>query len=241
MRIILFAFLFILTSCASYVQSLHRQIDNEERMQKAQRYKQYRRDARPIQNPQTLGSTPSASSSREYNPNRSRQYQSKGTRRYKASDLVDKDSDGSLWTGQNTESFLFVTNNLKNRGDIIIIEVMDNLKDKIQAELKRAFPPPQKTKQEKRTEAAAAEPAPTENVADQKQAPAGKVHDKISSTVIEQVNQDYLLIRGRKEVMFRKLKRYFEIQALVSQKDVTSNDTVSSDKLLETKINVLRY
>ena len=41
--------------------------------------------------------------------------------------------------------------------------------------------------------------------------------------------------------MFRKFKRYFEFQALVAQKDITAQDTVSSDKLLETKINVLRY
>ena len=58
---------------------------------------------------------------------------------------------------------------------------------------------------------------------------------------MEQMNQDYLLIRGRKEVMYKKFKRYFEIQAIVSQRDITSTDAVSSTKLLEPKINVLRY
>ena len=45
----------------------------------------------------------------------------------------------------------------------------------------------------------------------------------------------------KKEVMYKNYKRYFEIQAIVSQKDISSRDTVSSMKLLEPKINVLRY
>ena len=68
-----------------------------------------------------------------------------------------------------------------------------------------------------------------------------KVHDKISTQVIESVNKDYLLVRGRKEVLFKDAKRYVEIQALVSRKDITDNDTVKSDRILEPKIRVLRY
>lgn len=241
MKTILLVLIFTLTSCASYVQSLHRQIDNEERMNRNKNKQQSRpaTDARPIQNPMSLNSAPSANSTSNYNANNNRQYQSRGARRYKASDLVDNQSDGSLWSGENSESFLFVTNNLKNKGDIVIINVMENLKNKIQEELKRNFPDPKKKSP---TTATATQPVAETPAA---QAPEssvpGKVHDKISSTVVEQVNQDYLLIRGRKEVMFKKFKRYFEIQALVSQKDISSQDTVSSDKLLETKINVLRY
>jgi flagellar basal body L-ring protein FlgH len=245
MKFILLALIITLSSCASYVQSLHRQIDNEQRKNSRQRTKQIRnnRDARPIQNPTTLGNYPTASSSRNYNPNSNRQYQSRGTRRHKASDLVDNQGDGSLWTGKNSESFLFVTNNLKNKGDIVIVQVMEDLKNKIQEELKRNFPAPKvKNKKSKRvdSEPKKDEAAPA-TAAPKKEGGAGKIHDKISTAVVEQVNQDYLLIRGRKEVMFRKFKRYFEIQALVSQKDITSQDTVSSDKLLETKIKVLRY
>jgi flagellar basal body L-ring protein FlgH len=245
MKFILLVFILTLTSCASYVQNLHKQIDNEERMNKRQRTKQVRnnRDARPITNPTTLGNYPSANSKRDYRPNNNRQYQSRGTRRHKASDLIDNQGDGSLWTGENSKSFLFVTNNLKSKGDIVIIEVMEALKDKIQDELKRAFP--EQKKRSKKSKRVDSKPEKDDNaaknVAEKGSSKPGKVHDKISSTVIEQVNQDYLLIRGRKEVMFRKYKRYFEIQALVSQKDISSKDAVSSDKLLETKINVLRY
>ena len=79
MKLILLALLLSITSCASYVQSLHKQIDNEERSNQKQRFKRSRngRDARPIQNPTTLGNYPTASSSKNYNPNNNRQYQSR--------------------------------------------------------------------------------------------------------------------------------------------------------------------
>lgn len=241
MKYLILLFFVFLSSCASYVQSLHRQIDNEQRAKMAQRMKNNNNtgDARPIHNPTTLGNYPSANNSKQFNPQNAARYNSKGTRRYKASDLIDNESDGSLWSGDNSESFLFVTNNLKRKGDIAIVEVMDTLKDKIQQELKRNFPEPVKSKKGKKEEPKE-ESKPSE-VAKTSPNNANTVHDKISATVIEQVNKDYLLIRGRKEVMFRKFKRYFEFQALVAQKDITAQDTVSSDKLLETKINVLRY
>ncbi len=227
--------LFSFFSCANYVQSVHRQIDNEQRQQQRMRY---RSDRRPIQNPVTLGG-PTANTKKNLYPSVKRNYNTTAKRRYQASDLVDNQSDGSLWSGKNSETFLFVNNNLKRKGDIVIIEVKKQLKDKIQDELKRAFPEPKK-----RGAKAAEEPAGEEEAQTAANAPAenpDKVYDKISTTVMEQMNQDYLLIRGRKEVMYKKFKRYFEIQAIVSQRDITSTDAVSSTKLLEPKINVLRY
>lgn len=231
----LFIFFFLLTSCSSYVNSVHRQINQEERAKMGQkRNYRYQGDRRPIANPVTLsGSAPSANTVRNYNPNTKR--------RYRAEDLRDNDDDGSLWSGKQSGNFLFVTNNVKKKGDIVIVEVMGKLKDKIQEELKRNFPDPVKKKkkgddeEKKEGEAAAntATPAPPTD--------PGKVYDKISTQVVEQVNQDYLLLRGRKEVIFKEAKRYFEFQAIVSQKDITDNDTVGSLKVLEPRVNVLRY
>lgn len=247
---VLLATLFLFTSCASYVKSFHRQIDAEQRAKQAararamQRYNQQRgNDNRPINNPVTLNGVPTANSQRNYQPGTRRQYNSRGVRRYKADDLLDKESDGSLWSGENSESFLFVTNNLKRKGDIVIVEVLANLKDKIQEELKRNFPDrPQKSKKGKKDDKE--EDKAEEKKEETKTASAdqpNKVYDKISAKVVELVNKDYLLIRGRKEVMFKNYKRYFEIQAVVSQKDVSSQDTVTSNKILEPRINVLRY
>ncbi len=212
--ILLFIFShFSFVSCSSYVKSIHRQIDNESRVRKKRRPapRGYNRgDRRPIQNPVTLGGIPTANTHRNMYPGVKRQYHTQGTRRYKASDLVDNQSDGSLWTGTNSESFLFVKNNLKRKGDIIIVEVMKKLKEQIQSELKRSFPErkkrtkKKKAKDDENPELAAAEKKEEE--------PADKVYDKISASVIEQVNQDYILIRGRKEIMYKKYKRYFFLQ-----------------------------
>lgn len=240
MRLLLLVFLF--TSCAGYVQSIHKQIDNEKRVQRTQYQRKMNNnqlDRRPIRNPVTLGGVPTTASNSNLPPQSMRDYQSRGSRRYNANDLKDNQGDGSLWSGENSESFLFVKNNLKRRGDIIIVNVYSQLKEQIQTELERAFPermPKKKAGAEAEGEANAAEAAP--------QAPQDdpdKVYDKISTSVVEQVNQDYILIRGRKEIMYKKFKRYFEIQALVSQKDIKADDTVASKKVLEPKIRVLRY
>lgn len=244
MKVLSLVFIMLFSSCASYVQSVHRQIDNENKAKRARYLRAQNRygDQRPIRNPVTLNGSPSANTRRNLPPNVRRNYGSKGTRRYKASDLVDNQNDGSLWSGKNSESFLFVNNSLKRKGDIVIVEVMKQFKEKIQEELKRAFPERRKSKKKKPAaaegDAAAATPpagaaAPAEG--------ANKVYDKISTVVVEQVNQDYLLVRGRKEVMYKKFKRYFEVQAIVSQKDISSRDSISSEKMLEPKINILRY
>jgi flagellar basal body L-ring protein FlgH len=227
----------LLTSCASYVNSIHKKIDNENRGKRAQ-YQRYMnpQDRRPISNPVTLGGA-SANTRANLPPQTQRQYQSRGSKRYRAEDLKDNDGDGSLWSGQNSDSFLFIKNNMKRKGDIIIVDVYSQLKKQIQDELGRAYP--EKAVKAKKGDT---KDAPKEEKAAEvtKDSP-DKVYDKISASVIEQVNQDYILIRGRKEIMYKKFKRYFEIQALVSQKDISANDTVASKKVLESKIKVLRY
>lgn len=259
------AALLFLTSCASYVNALHKQINREEhsasnihqgQMQRRQypqraandpyaayRYNRYSRenDKRPIQNPKTLGGYPSTSTNRNVYPQVRREYTSE---RIRAEDLKDNGSDGSLWSGKNSENYLFVTNNIKKRGDIVIVEVLSKLKNDITDELKRAFPAPAKKETGEDDVAANQEDKQAEESgpeSDKKSLSDKKVHDKISTQVVEAINKDYLLIRGRKEVIFKKAKRYIEVQALVSRKDITDNDTVVSDRVLEPKIKVLRY
>ncbi len=241
MKQILLISIFLMTSCASYVDNFHRQIDRDQgrsstRSRGARAQNQNRSDRRPINNPLTLNG-PTADSVRNINPKVRRQYVS-GQRRARAEDFVDNDTDGSLWSGKETGNFLFVTNNLKRKGDIVIVEVMEALKNKIQDELKRNFPDRQKKPTTKKGAPAV---KTEEKVADDKKADPDKIYDKISTSVIELVNQDYLMLRGRKEILYQKVKRYFEFQAVVSQKDITSSDTVRSNKILEPKINVLRY
>lgn len=197
------------------------------------RYPSRKFDQRPIQNPVTLQNVPSAASTNSrtnFDPNR----------RYTADDLRDNDPSGSLWSDNNGGTYLFTTSENIKRGDFVVIEVLASLKDDIQEELKRAYPEPpkrnadgtvEKTEEEKPAEPARAGAA-TEDT---------KIYDKISTQVVDEVNQNYLFVRGRKEVMFRGAKRFIEVQAVVPRKDIKDTDTVRSDKILQPRVFALRY
>jgi flagellar L-ring protein FlgH len=252
MKTISLILLFTLASCAGYVDSIHRQIDREERgptqarQQNPQdRYQGWREkdrfrpemDKRPIKNPVTysLGTGPSG----QVRPPVKRDYR---PQRYKADDFVDNDNDGSLWANQGQSSSLFTYQNDKHTGDMVIINVLENLRNQISAELKRVFPDKPKRNKDGSKDPAKAQAASPAAPAG---APAGddmdmKIYDKISGTVLEEISKDYILLRGRKEVIFKKEKRSIEVQALVSRKDIMENDYVNSDKLLESRVFVLR-
>ena len=250
MKSIALFFLLFLVSCANYVNSVHRAIDREERQNaKAaatakDAFSSYRpqnrfkvNDKRPIKNPITysLGSGPAG----QVKPPVKRNYR---PQRLQADDFTDSDDDGSLWANQGASSSLFTYQNDKHTGDMVIINVLENLRNQISSELKRTFPDrPKKTagadapKEEGKAPAPGA-PGPTgaENDMDM------KVYDKISGTVMEEISKDYIVLRGRKEVIFKKEKRSIEVQALVSRKDIMENDYVNSDKLLESRVYILR-
>jgi flagellar L-ring protein precursor FlgH len=251
MKTVLILLLLSLTSCASYVNTVHRQIDREENvisrenLEQRDPYARYRpnsrfktdQDRRPIKNPVTysLGSNPGGSMrppvKREYRP-----------QRYQAEDFVDQDTSGSLWANQGSSSSLFTYQNDKKMGDMVIINVLENLRNQISSELKRVFPdkPSRKGKDSAGSEAdKKAAAAPTTPGSAQDNEMDMKVYDKISGTVMEEISKDYILLRGRKEVIFKKEKRSIEVQALVSRKDIMENDYVNSDKLLESRVFVL--
>lgn len=253
------------TSCANYVNSLHRQIDRDEgRGQRptqsrptakpsapipvdSDRFGHFRPehnrfrpeyDKRPVKNPLTysLGSETTShvrnTPKRDYRP-----------QRYQARDFVDNDDSGSLWASQGNSSSLFTYQNDKRAGDIVIINVLENLRNQISAELKRSFPDrPKKTAKddraqdlEKKAHASQAAPTPApENEMDM------KVYDKISGVVMEELNNDYVILRGRKDVIFKSEKKSIEVQAVVSRRDILENDYVNSDKLLDSRVIILK-
>lgn len=226
-----------ISSCSSYIQGIHNQISQEEQEIKMKRYQRYNpKAAQNIRNPRTLQNIPNTSNTPNLSPRSNRNYQNPGKKRVSADDLKDNSNSGSLWSGKNSESYLFVTNNVKRVGDFVIIEVMAKMKKDITTELKRNFPP----RPSKKATATEAKPKSDEAQASSEE-DSNKVYDKISTQVVERINKDYLLLRGRKEVLFQKIKRYIQVQAVVSVKDIQDNDSVSSERLLEPKINVLRY
>lgn len=192
-------------------------------------------------------------------PSVQRQYnaQTAQRKRVNVDDLRDNSSSGSLWSGSDGKtSHLFTnTKNISN-GDIVLINVYNKLKNEITLELKRAFPEPlaaQKDATKKDPKALATDPAADEvSTAQASQKSAGddnfdegvtganRVYDRISSVVIEQIDDQHLLLRGRKDVLYKNRKRLVEIQALIPRRDLNDNNTVNSDSILEQTITVLR-
>jgi hypothetical protein len=136
--IALFAILMFLTSCSSYINSLHRQISREERAQSAQSRAPQRRgyinDRKPINNPVTLNGAPN-----QLTPKLERDLERMRKRRMKSSDLVDNSQAPSLWNGSSDESYLFIKQNVRRPGDIVIIDVHSNMKIKFKRSLKELF------------------------------------------------------------------------------------------------------
>lgn len=250
MKTLILFLLFTLVSCANFVDSIHRQIDREDRgisYQKSpprDRYAAYRErdryrpeyDKRPIKNPVTysLGSDQSG----QVRPPVKRNYR---PQRYQAEDFIDNDNSGSLWTNQGSSASLFSYQNDKKTGDMVIINVLENLRNQISAELKQTFPDkPNKSAKATGEDAKAVKTPPTPDPGNNSDNEMDmKVYDKISGTVLEEISKDYILLRGRKEVIFKKEKRSIEVQALVSRKDIMENDYVNSDKLLESRVLIL--
>ena len=240
-------FLLFFVSCANYVNSLHRQIDREEKMARGdtvedmkQHYSPYKSrfnrdgDKRPIKDPTTYSMNDGGPSSAQMKPSVKREYR---PQRYKADDFKDDDSAGSLWANQGNSASLFTYQNDKHTGDMVIVNVLENLRNQISSELKRVFPdrpkPSSGKPDSKAAIAAAAAPATAEEM-------DMKIYDKISGTVMEEISKDYILLRGRKDVIFKKEKKSIEVQGLVSRKDIMENDYVNSDRLLDTRVFIIR-
>lgn len=245
----LMALLFFITGCASYVNGIHKQIDREEARNdprnssndpyssyREQGIKRTRADRRPVQHPNSLSNL---NPTNDMPPPVKRDYRSNG--RTSADDFVDDGTSGSLWVNAPGGS-LFTTDVTKRVGDIVIVNVLDSLRGQISSELKRAFPqPPPKKPAAAGAATAATTPAPAApEPTDKGDELETKVYDKISGVVAEEINKDYFLLRGKKEVVFRKEKRFIEVQALVARKDIADNDTINSDKLLESRVIILR-
>lgn len=253
MKMIIFSFLFLFVSCAGYVNSIHKEIDGHKKKKKDNFSLYRKKKGSAIDDKITLTKGPDDEG--DFEPRIKRQYKPVAKARVSAQDLQDNESAGSLWSSETADGYLFSRDAHKNNGDIIVVKVQGKLKNEITSELKRAFPAPKKKtvkkdkdkddkekdkdgKDGEKTEVAKNDDANNkdeEHVSDET-----KVYDQISSVVIEEVNKEYVLLRGQKEVIFRGNKRFIELQALIPRKDILEDDTVLSSHVLESNILVVR-
>lgn len=238
-------------SCGSYVSKMHKEFAYEKnkkssRQNKGDPFDRFRDGSRKFKNPTTY-TRPSTKEAQNISPLVKRQYSPDGSRRHTTDDLTDLGNSGSLWSDMGQGNYLFSKNKRKRHGDIIIVKVLSKLKEQISLELKNSFPDRRKSKKGKdgAKEAATADVTPPPPEA----APAqpteadkspGHVYDTISSTIVEEIKNDYVLIRGKKELLFKKRKHVIELQALVNRKDLADDDSVPSNKILESNISVIR-
>ena len=250
----------LLTSCSTYMNSLYKNFENEDRANAEvdipdNHFDQFRNKKRRTSSEyNNTDRNITTANSKFVAPTVKRQYkeEKQAAKRYTASDLTDNNSDGSLWAGSNPNAFLFASSKSKSNGDIVQINVLPKLREEISLELKKAFPDnPYEAKSNvdgkdnkespKEGKVAEAKPVPDpKNSAGKEEGLASSTNDKISGVVVEEINREHLLVKGRKNVLFKNRKRMVEVQALVSRKDIGDDDTISSDAILESNVVVVK-
>jgi len=252
-KIITLSTLLLFVSCSSYVNNMYKDLENQDRYnadvdthQMDDTFDQYRKTKRRTSqeyNRPSANRLITTNTQKFVEPQVKRQYKDEkvALRRLTAQDLTDNAGDGSIWSVDEPNSFLFANNKNKTAGDIVQINIGTKLKDEISMELKRAFPDnPYENKGKE------SDKKDNSGNADRKLASEGNTgatsesKEKISSVVVEEINREHLLIKGRKNVLFKNKKRLVEVQALVSRKDIDSDDSVNSDNILETNVAVVQ-
>lgn len=237
----------IISSCSSYVNRIHQQMDREYMQRQgmnpnaqgppsAQLMRQHR-EGQAVNTGQISHRPPSVQ--RQYgSPSDSRGIASSSQHgRTRAEDLRDNSGATSLWT--SSESNLFTQTRSRRPGDIVLINVMDRLKAEITLELRRSFPAQRRPQSRDREQQGADQEAEEERTAAQ-ESREDRIHGRISSVIVEQVSRDHVLIRGRKNVLYRNAQRLIEVQALISTRDILDGDVVPSDSIIESQVSVLR-
>ncbi|MBT3235244.1 MAG: hypothetical protein HN353_04780 [Bdellovibrionales bacterium] len=239
-HIILLLLCLLISSCAGYINRVHRELDRDNvkqaKMKQRMLYQQVSTKRSQRSRDPNRDRAISSRNRRRLDPTVNRVYQPKRgfKKRYRAEDLNDNNPVGSLWAGEGNDGYLISETNQLHPGDIVLINVKEGLKNEITAELKMAFPDsPIRKKKDGDKKAAPPPPKP-------KEGEESRVYDKVTSVVIEEVNDNYMLIRGRKNLIFKHRKRTIEVQALIARRDVNTDDSISSESILETTVNVIR-
>lgn len=253
LNIAVFFLTLLLSSCTSYMNTIYRDMENQDRLNAEidvptsdeDTWGQYRKKPRRSSTEYNRGTNKNITTNNQkvLEPSVRRQYKDERTalKRVTASDLTDNGTDGSLWAGSDPNAFLFTSNKTKSSGDIVQINVLGKLKEEISLELKKAFPDnPYEVKANKEGDSKDGAPAQDRKLASSESSGGSNVQDKISGVVVEEINREHLLVKGRKNVLFKNRKRMIEVQALVSRKDIGDDDTINSDSILESTISVVR-
>ena len=240
MKLILLSLLFFFSSCANLINGYHQELDQGSN-NRQKKFSAVKRDK--FSHLRTGKQNVSSRSSKTLYPQVRRQYKSPQApkTRIKAHHLNDNGNNASLWAGNHKHTNLFTDDRKITHGDIVLIQVMGDLKRDITLELKRVFPDAPKLsskKKDAKKEGASEEKKPTKKDKDVATS-ANQVYDKISSVVIDEIRGNYLVLKGQKQLLFKNRKHTVEIQALVSRKEIDLSDSVKSTVIMEKTITVI--
>ena len=232
MKIILLSL--FLVSCSSYIKQLHRQLDKDGSSdQKKKDYNKFNQFRSQTPASTRKGSLVSTKNTQMVRPVVKRRYTSRAEKRYRKEDFRDNSNNGSLWTSSDGGNFLFDTKIKKRIGDIVLINIQDDLKKEITLELSRDY--------KKRFKQHDQEKDPKDGRKFKRaSSTSSKIHDKMSTIVTEEINKDHLLIKGQRQLLYRNRKRLIELQALVTRRNITPESAISSSDILETDITIVR-
>ncbi len=252
-----------ISSCASYIENLYRELDKGNPVQSAPEADSAARTKDPFsmyRNANQFAEKANTSNTPNRIPQVERKYGPVPKKRYREDDLNDNGSDGSLWSPSPETNYLFSKNDESKLGDIVVVNVKEALRAEIGRELRRLFPLPRPLPSTPRAPAstsdgsaseaandksnqnpeAAAKAAPPGNLSSGKNSDPEKVYDRISGVIVERINDKHFLLRGRKTVLFGGSKRKVELQALIASRDLNSIGELDSDKIIEQDIKVLK-
>lgn len=253
----LISFLFILatfSSCANLIKKLQSDLQTDiDQYDSPRSIKQDTFEKLRSKNSENMSSSQSfqireadenfKNQKRKVRPKTKREYHSSSFKmRHSSDDLNDNGNQASLWTGKNQNSFLFSNDRRNNIGDIILINIEEQLKNNIVQELYRIYPDIRK-KQEDAAASTTQTPPPTPEKgaeAISKVAAMADIEDRFTSVVTEEINKNHLLLKGRKKLLFKKRKRLVEIQALVTRNSLQDDDSINSSTFLESSIKIIR-
>ena len=227
-----------LVSCSAYVKKWRNSIEQEEkvdlgtmknqRRQEGYSFHDLLRQRENLRAPASVGDTRSI---RGRGQKAQRQYAS--GRRATVESLYDNKNEGSLWSMDGQENYLFSQNNSRRHGDIVVINVGRGLQAEINSELYRNYAHSFLRRDKKKSKKG-------KLVSTEKNKRVRKVYDKITGVIIEEVSRNRFVVRGKKYVSFKRERRLIEVEALIAERDIGSTDTVHSDNFLASQVTVLR-
>jgi flagellar L-ring protein precursor FlgH len=260
-----FLLIFSFCSCSSYVSKMHQSLDDQQKIgfqRNPDKFSFYRNN---LSLNQSEVNSANSRQVKKISPSTKRQYNSTAQVKSRKNPFNQNDeNEGSIWNDREKDNFLFSRNYLKKIGDIVQIKINEQLRNEITLELSRAFPDLKTTKSQKNNgennkdtknvENKTEEKSSTDKEKNQNQSnseqpgsetdsastQSSQIADSISSLVVEEFGPEHILLRGKKEVLYKKRKRMIELEVLVSRSSVDETDSVTSDQSLEHNIIVYK-